>query len=56
VSRPAAWASGTRNRRNNDREAVLRRIKGTTAAGSDIDVSFDTLLDNLNTTFCGGVR
>ena len=28
-------------------------IKGTTAAGSDIDVSFDTLLDNLNMTFMG---
>jgi hypothetical protein len=28
-------------------------IKGSTAAGSDIDVRFDTLLDNLNMTFMG---
>jgi hypothetical protein len=28
-------------------------INGSTAAGSDIDVSFDTLLDNLNMTFMG---
>jgi len=28
-------------------------VKGSTAAGSDIDVSFDTLLDNLNMTFMG---
>ena len=28
-------------------------IKGSTAAGSDIDVGFDTLLDNLNMTFMG---
>jgi hypothetical protein len=28
-------------------------IKGTTAAGADIDVGFDTLLDNLNMTFMG---
>lgn len=28
-------------------------IKGTTAAGSDIDVSFDTLIHNLNMTFMG---
>ena len=27
--------------------------KGTTAAGADIDVGFDTLLDNLNMTFMG---
>ena len=28
-------------------------VKGSTASGSDIDVSFDTLLDNLNMTFMG---
>jgi len=28
-------------------------INGSTASGSDIDVSFDTLLDNLNMTFMG---
>jgi hypothetical protein len=28
-------------------------VKGSTADGSDIDVSFDTLLDNLNVTFMG---
>jgi hypothetical protein len=28
-------------------------IKGSTAAGSDIDVSFDTLISNLNMTFMG---
>ena len=28
-------------------------VKGSTAAGSDIDVSFDTLINNLNMTFMG---
>jgi hypothetical protein len=28
-------------------------IRGSTAAGSDVDVSFDTLLDNLNMNFMG---
>jgi hypothetical protein len=28
-------------------------IKGSTAAGSDVDVSFDTLIDNLNMAFMG---
>jgi hypothetical protein len=28
-------------------------VKGSTAAGSDIDVSFDTLISNLNMTFMG---
>jgi hypothetical protein len=31
-------------------------IKGSTASGSDIDVSFDTIIDNLNMVFMGSVE
>jgi len=31
-------------------------IKGSTAGGSDIDISFDTLINNLNMTFMGAVE
>lgn len=61
IAGPAAVAAGESAAADDWRYTVslymyAPGIKGTTAAGSDIDVSFDTLINNLNMTFMGAVE